>query len=116
MNESIKTPPPDPINMRDERERRQTNTAKVIALLTARPKEWINATVFMELAGAMAWRTRISEARQVIERDGGKLENRQQRTSGVVVSEYRFLPYVPLASDAGVARSGQRSLDWNQAC
>lgn len=68
----------------------------------------------MALAGAYAWRTRISDARRVFHREGGVLENRQQRTDDAVISEYRYLPYTPLAVDAGVERSGQRTLDWNR--
>jgi len=94
--------------MRAEMERRKGNTTKVLELLRANPRVWIKAEHFMDLAGAMAWRTRISDARKVIEREGGKLENRQthvrrgdpDREVAFIVSEYRYLPYQPLGRSA----------------
>ena len=105
MNDaSIKVGPSNPIPIAAELARRESHTAKVYALFVAHPREWLNATVFMEVGGAFAWRTRISNARKLLERDGGVVENRQYRVGEQIVSEYRYLPYVPLASDASQYR------------
>ena len=91
--------------MRTELERRRANVRKVRAFLEAHPGEWINARAFEVVAGRQGWRTRISELRQVLKTDGlGTIENRQSRKTGVVISEYRYLPFEPLARDASVYR------------
>ena len=94
-----------------EIQRRQTNTDKVLALFKARPKEWIDAHVLMQHGGAMAWRTRVSDARKIIEGEGGVLENRQRVLHGdevfegqKVISEYRYLLWTPSGHDAAEPR------------
>lgn len=95
-------------SLHPEIQRRQGNTAKVLALLRANPRVWLKAEHFMDLAGALAWRTRISDARKIIEAEGGKLENRQtyvrkgdgEQEMICVISEYRYLPYQPLGRSA----------------
>ena len=66
---------------------------RVLAFLEHRPNRWISALEF-EPFGRLSWRTRVSEARQVIEAMGGKLENHVNRgPKGVVVcSLYRYTP------------------------
>jgi hypothetical protein len=100
--------------MRAEIERRTRSCRKVLEFLRAHPQQWIAAQDFMALGGAMAWRTRLSDARKVIEAEGGKLQNRQWRANaiegqpatrlmlGPIVSEYRYLPSAPLGRDASV--------------
>lgn len=84
--------------MKPEMERRNARTDAVLAYLTERPLAWVLAQKLVEIGGAFAWRTRISEARQRLERDGkGTIAwNEQPRASA-----YRFVPYVPLGRDAG---------------
>jgi hypothetical protein len=75
---------------------------RVIAFLEQRPRQWIRATEFEPIGGRQAWRTAISEARQIVEARGGKIENRV-RSVGMdqdgmcwTLSEYRYLP-VPVS-------------------
>ena len=91
-----------------ERERRTGYTTKVLELFKANPKVWIKAEHFMDIAGVMAWRTRISDARKIVEKEGGVIENRlthivkgdPEKEAAFIVSEYRYLPYVPQGRDA----------------
>lgn len=82
--------------MRDELTRRRVAARKVLAFLLANPSRWLSWKRFVSLGGACAWRSRISDARKVVEADGGRLEwNGRTRRSA-----YRYLPYVPLGRDA----------------
>ncbi len=97
-----------------EHARRKRSCRKVLEFLRAHPREWIAAKEFMPLGGQMAWRTRLSDARRIIEAEGGTLENRQWRANamdskpatrlflGPIVSEYRYLPNAPIGRDASV--------------
>ncbi len=58
-------------------------------LLASRPGEWVNALDIAKVAGAMAWRTRLSELRTI---DGLTVENRQRKVGKITVSEYRLIP------------------------
>jgi hypothetical protein len=49
---------------------------RVIAFLEERPDVWIEATRFESLGGRQAWRTAISEARQIVKGDGRDIVNR----------------------------------------
>ena len=109
--------PPDPVDVSQEIERRQSNTDKLRALFLAQPTQWIDWTELAKLAGGAAWRTRVSDLRRELKGEGlGVLENRQTRITrmerdakgqparlylGTVISEYRYLPYTPLGRDAG---------------
>lgn len=88
---------------------RHRYTDDVIAYVTARPRIWIEARELAKVGGFCAWRTRISEARKVIEgRGDGTIEwNGKTRESA-----YRYLPYVPLGPSAETDRSGQRTLNF----
>ena len=105
--------------------RRQSNTEKVLALFRSRPLEWIDWTELAEVGGALAWRTRVSGARQIIRAEGGTLENRQRRNIsverdqdrqparmclGAIISEYRYKPFVPLGRSADVQPPDQQAL------
>ncbi len=107
MNESILTPPDPPDSVSENIAVRQTYTQKMIALFESRPKEWIDVKELAQVGGFAAWRSRIAEARPQLEKNGGTLEwNHHQRTSA-----YRFLPYVPVARDAGQPEpTGQQEL------
>jgi len=95
-----------------ERERRQAKADDVMALFKSKPGVWIDWTELAKVGGGAAWRTRVSECRQIVKADRGQIENRQSRTvtqgphglkvSGPVVSEYRYLPYEPLGRDASI--------------
>ena len=100
-----------------EATRRQTNVDKLRAFFLARPGQWIQAED-LEFAGRQAWRSRVSDLRRALERDGqGTIENRTRRAvtverdhdgpqrmylGGAVLSEYRYLPHTPLGRDATV--------------
>jgi hypothetical protein len=58
-------------------------------LLASRAGEWVDAMEIAKVAGAMAWRTRLSELRTI---DGLRIENRQRKVGRRTVSEYRFVP------------------------
>lgn len=76
------------VNVPQERRRRQSKTEDVLALLYAKPSEWIGVHELAEVGGFAGWRSRVVEARIVIEKDGGQLvwnENCRQ-------SAYRFIP------------------------
>lgn len=54
-------------------------TQRVMDFLTARPNVWIDATAFEHIGGRQAWRTRISEARRILEAERrGTIKNRCQ--------------------------------------
>lgn len=82
--------------MKTEIARQQTNTAKVWAHFQARPLQWIPARELATVAGFCAWRTRVSDARDLAKKDGGDIVWNQK----VRDSAYRFVPYVPLARSA----------------
>lgn len=82
--------------MRDELARRAANAREMLALLRVAPLKWHHWQRFAKIAPC-AWRTRLSDARKVIENDGGQLVwNRNVRRSA-----YRWVPYAPLGRDAG---------------
>jgi hypothetical protein len=58
-------------------------------LLASRAGEWVDALEIAKVAGAMAWRTRLSELRTI---DGLVIENRQRKVGQRTVSEYRWVP------------------------
>ena len=65
----------------------------VAATFKAHPGEWLSVYVLMQVGGAMAWRTRISECRRDL---GMPIENKIERdANGVAVSYYRYTPAVP---------------------
>ncbi len=106
--------------------RRHSYTTAVLDYFRAHPKEWIDAHVLMELGGSMAWRTRVADARKVIKKEGGVLENRVQYpkheierdadgqparlflSTRPVISQYRYLPWTPI--ERSHEETGQRRL------
>lgn len=95
--------------MRSEIQRRQSNTEKVLAYLLAHPREWVSTATLEQLGGRQAWRSRVSDARKIVERQhGGTIENRQQHAKDGIVSEYRYLPYQPLGPDAATKRTKEQ--------
>ena len=62
----------------------------VADLFKSKPGQWLSAYALMQVGGAMAWRTRVSECRQVLSM---QIENKIERdANGVAVSYYRFIP------------------------
>lgn len=114
-----------PSVLRAELDRRQTNAEKVVAYFRARPKVWIDWQDFAQLVGVRAYRTRVSDARKVVEAEGGVIETRDKRGITSIerdaagdptraylgfTTQYRFLPYVPLARAADIPPGEQLEL------
>lgn len=85
-----------------EAKRRQAFKAEVEAHFRAHPYAWIPAADLMDIGGAMAWRTRISDCRKLFKAEGGALENRQFRSGRAVISEYRYMPQARQGRDSTV--------------
>ena len=86
-----------------ERERRMTNTDKLLRLFKANPGLWIDSRDLEPLGGRMAWRTRVADARKIVQGEGGVIENRFYRMKGgTIISEYRYLDHQPLGRSADV--------------
>ena len=83
--------------MKAEIERRASYTAAVLDLFLSRPFAWIDALELAQVGGVLASRTRISDARKIVQdRRSGDIEwngnNRQ--------SMYRYVPVVVINSPA----------------
>ena len=62
----------------------------VAGYLRSRPNEWCSVYALMQVGGAMAWRSRISECRTQL---GMRVDCKIERDgNGVAVSYYRFVP------------------------
>ena len=84
-------------SMKSEMDRRQSATEALLHLFQAKPMTWIAWTDLAESGGNLGWRTRVSDARKIVQRAGGRIEwNKNIRDS-----RYRFVPYEPLGRDAG---------------
>jgi len=87
--------------MIEELTRRKSNVQKLREFFVSRPLQWVDAADLEPVAGRQAWRTRVSELRQQLEKEGaGTIENKIERIAYVVKSRYRFLPHKPLGRDA----------------
>ena len=76
-------------------EHRKTRTEQVYAFLESKLNQWIGVHELATVGGFAAWRTRVSEARTLAERDGFALEwNHNPRDS-----QYRLIRK-PLGRDA----------------
>jgi hypothetical protein len=85
------------LTVREEIERRAGFTSAVLDYFMAHPLEWIDVHTLAHVAGFAAWRTRVSDARKVVKRDGGDiLWNHEPRNSC-----YRYHPQAPIGRDAG---------------
>jgi hypothetical protein len=59
---------------------RHSFTEAVRQYLTDRPSVWVDARELQKIGGNFAWRTRVSDARKQLEKDGlGTIENQIQR-------------------------------------
>ena len=63
--------------------------ARLAEYLTERPNQWIDGRELAQIAGAYAWRSRVSDARRKF---AMVIENRERKVNGYTVSEYRYLP------------------------
>ena len=77
--------------MKAEIERRASYTAAVLDLFLSRPFDWIDALELAQVGGLLASRTRISDARKIVQdRRSGDIEwNGNCRQSA-----YRYVPVV----------------------
>jgi hypothetical protein len=69
-------------------------TDAVIDTLTAKPGEYVDGLALARIAGAYAWRSRVSDARRILRATGrGDIVNEQVRAKGRPTrSLYRFVP------------------------
>jgi hypothetical protein len=71
--------------------RHQTFRDAVASTFRQRAGEWIDGLALETIGGRYAWRSRVSDCRQL----GMVIENRQRRRpDGSVISEYRYVPPV----------------------
>lgn len=83
-------------SLRDDIAVRATKRALVLALFKAWPGKWLSVLEIAHAGGFAAWRTRVSEARQAIEAEGGELLwNGKQKDS-----RYMYRPFQALGRDA----------------
>jgi len=77
---------------------------RLAGLFRSRPGVWIDGRALAPIAGAYAWRSRISDLRRAPFRM--RIDNRQRRVRhdgrAIVVSEYRFVSSAPASSPAVV--------------
>lgn len=89
----------------EEAERRVGGKVRVLAYFKSYPGKWISTRELELEGGRNAWRTRVSDARKVVEAEGGVIQNRQERRAdGSIWSVYRYLPAQPLGPSADVPR------------
>jgi hypothetical protein len=83
---------------------RQSRTQDVLALFKASPGRWIDVHTLAHVGGFAAWRSRVSDARQIVVKGGeGNIE-----WNGVPEeSAYRFTPFVALGPDPAHYREQQ---------
>lgn len=92
--------------------KRHSFTQQVLEYLTERPGIYVEAIRLEAIGGRQAWRTRLSEARQLLEARGeGTIKNRQRSKTDTegrrwTLSEYAF---IPAQSDAVVVRVDPRT-------
>lgn len=83
-----------------ELERRLSATARLWAHFQANPHVWVPVAELARIAGFCAWRTRVSDARELAKAAGGDLTWNQN----VKQSAYRFVPQSEVVS-------GSKSID-----
>ncbi len=72
--------------------------------LKAHPGQWISAYALMQIGGALAFRTRVSEARRELAMD---IVNKVERdTNGVASSYYMYRPSLPVGQASLWERQG----------
>jgi hypothetical protein len=74
---------------------------RLMALFKSRAGEWIDGRELAAVAGAYAWRTRVSDLRR--SPYGLTIENRQRREGRFTVSEYRMAPPIAPEPEADAA-------------
>ena len=95
--------------MKAEIERRMSFTERVLRYFLAHPGEWISTQELEIEGGRCAWRTRVSNARKILEKQEiGTIENETRHFESGTVSRYRFVPYVKrLGPEAGTFRQAR---------
>jgi len=79
--------------MTDERDGRESRTAAVLAWFLAHPSAWIGVRRLADIGGFAAWRTRVSDARQIVSDRGlGRIVWNEDSKD----SQYRYLPAPPV--------------------
>lgn len=83
--------PPDTVSAPVYKTPKKTRTELVADFLKARAGQWIDGLEIGRVGGAYAWRTRLSECRQMY---GMVIENRKvpSTPAGRFRSEYRYVP------------------------
>lgn len=80
--------------------RRHSNTLALWQFFQANPNKWIGWKRIQRIAGACAWRTRISDCRKFASDIGGDV----QWNKNIKDSRYRFLLHKPIGPDAAIPR------------
>jgi len=94
--------------MKDELDRRANHTTAVLDLFLARPCDWIDVRTLADVGGFAAWRTRVSDARQIVtDRRCGAIEWNNQ----IKASAYRYVPAPP--APVPPPFYSQDALPWN---
>lgn len=65
---------------------------KLEQFFRARPNTWIDGRQLETVAGAYAWRSRVSDLRR---QRGMTIENRQRKVAEFTISEYRYVVHEP---------------------
>jgi len=82
--------------MREEIERRSGATTRVLGLFQSRPWQWIGWMDLATVGGSLGWRTRVSNAREIVRKEGGDIVWNEN----VKASAYMFKPQAPLGRSA----------------
>src|SRR5205809_4901098 len=89
-----------------EATRRKSHRDAIADYFKAHEYIWVGSSMLMDLGGALAWRTRVSDCRTEL---GMFIENRQERIEladgGIVVqSSYRYRPHPQIGPAAHLYR------------
>ena len=60
-------------SMHTEIRRRASATSRILELFRSCPNVWVPWTDLAHIGGALAWRTRVSDARRQLRKDGGDI-------------------------------------------
>lgn len=83
---------------------RRTRTTDILELFKARPGVWIDVHELAHVGGFASWRSRVSEARQIVVQAGdGSIE----WNNNSLDSAYRFVPFIRLGDDPGQYREAR---------
>jgi len=80
--------------------RRQSNANAIFDHFVAHANRWVTWRTLAHIGGALAWRTRVSDARKKARALGGEI----QWNGTIEDSRYRYLVHKPIGPDAAVPR------------